>query len=83
MAPQYPEWQDKEPFKSVLAGDLQGVLSGGYHALIEVVTATHSDVTTYKFCNSTGPQLRPHPDDDTEGQTAERRRYSRLAANPA
>src|SRR5271170_2764456 len=21
MAPQYPEWQDKQPFKSVLAGD--------------------------------------------------------------
>ena len=23
MAPRYPEWQDKEPFKSVLAGDLR------------------------------------------------------------
>jgi phosphoglycolate phosphatase-like HAD superfamily hydrolase len=30
MAPHYPEWQDKEPYKSVLAGDLNGILSGGY-----------------------------------------------------
>jgi hypothetical protein len=42
MVPQHPEWRDKEPFKSVLSGDLKGVLSGGYHALIAVVAATHS-----------------------------------------
>jgi hypothetical protein len=34
MAPQ-------ELFKSVLAGDLKGILSGGYHALIAVVAATN------------------------------------------
>ena len=28
MAPQHPEWQDKEPFKSILAGDLRGGLRG-------------------------------------------------------
>ena len=49
MAPQHPEWQDQEPFKSVLAGDLKGMLSGGYHALIEIVAATHSGMTTDEF----------------------------------
>jgi haloacid dehalogenase-like hydrolase len=49
MAPRYPEWQDKEPFKSVLAGDPKGILSGGYPALIEIVTATHSGMTTDEF----------------------------------
>jgi phosphoglycolate phosphatase-like HAD superfamily hydrolase len=49
MAPQHPEWQDKEPFKSVLAGDLKGILSGGYHALIAIVAATHSGMTTDEF----------------------------------
>src|SRR5277367_1362595 len=49
MAPRYPEWQDKEPFKSVLAGDLTGILSGGYNALIEIFTATHSGMTTDEF----------------------------------
>src|SRR5271165_4775353 len=49
MAPQHPEWQDKEPFKSVLAGDLKGIFSGGYHALIESAAATHSGMTTDEF----------------------------------
>jgi phosphoglycolate phosphatase-like HAD superfamily hydrolase len=49
LAPKHPEWQDKEPFKSVLAGDLQGVLSGGYHSLIGVMAATHSGMTTDEF----------------------------------
>ena len=49
MAPRYPEWRDKEPFKSVLADDLKGILSGGYPALIEIVTATHSGMTTDEF----------------------------------
>ena len=49
LAPQHPEWQDKEPFKSVLAGDLKGMLSGGYHGLIAIVAATHSGMTTDEF----------------------------------
>ena len=49
LAPQHPEWQDKEPFRSVLAGDIKGMLSGGYHALIAVVSATHAGMTTDEF----------------------------------
>jgi phosphoglycolate phosphatase-like HAD superfamily hydrolase len=49
VAPQHPEWRDKEPFKSALAGDLKGMLSGGYHALIAIVAATHSGMTTDEF----------------------------------
>ena len=49
LAPQHPEWQDNEPFKSVLAGDLKGMLSGGYHALVAIVAATHSGMTTDEF----------------------------------
>src|SRR6267142_5444961 len=29
LAPHHPEWKDQEPFKSLLAGDLKGVLAGG------------------------------------------------------
>jgi hypothetical protein len=49
MAPLHPEWREQEPFKSVLAGDLKGVLAGGYHALIAIVAATHSGMTTDEF----------------------------------
>jgi phosphoglycolate phosphatase-like HAD superfamily hydrolase len=49
MASQHPEWQEKEPFKSVLAGDLRGVLAGGLRSVIEIVVATHSGMTTDEF----------------------------------
>jgi phosphoglycolate phosphatase-like HAD superfamily hydrolase len=49
MAPQHSEWQGREPFQSVLAGNLKEILLGGYPALIEIVTATHSGMTTDEF----------------------------------
>jgi phosphoglycolate phosphatase-like HAD superfamily hydrolase len=49
LAPQHPEWKDKEPFKFLLAGDLKGALTGGEHALLEIVAATHSNLTTEEF----------------------------------
>ena len=32
LAPQHPEWQEKEPFASVLKGDMKGVMAGGEKA---------------------------------------------------
>jgi phosphoglycolate phosphatase-like HAD superfamily hydrolase len=49
LAPQHPEWADKEPFKSVLAGDVKSVFAGGLQALLELVIATHSGMTTEDF----------------------------------
>jgi phosphoglycolate phosphatase-like HAD superfamily hydrolase len=49
LAPQHPEWKDKEPFASLLKGDLKGALAGGEHALLEMVAATHSGMTTEEF----------------------------------
>lgn len=49
LAPKHPEWKEKEPFKSVLAGDLKSVLAGGEHALVELVMATHAGTTTEEF----------------------------------
>jgi phosphoserine phosphatase len=49
MASQHPEWQEKDPFKSVLAGDLKGVFGGGLPALAEIVIATHSGMTIDEF----------------------------------
>ena len=31
LAPQHPEWKDKEPFASLLKGDVKGALAGGEH----------------------------------------------------
>jgi phosphoglycolate phosphatase-like HAD superfamily hydrolase len=49
LAPQHPEWKDKEPFASLLKGDLKGALAGGEHALLEIVMATHAGMTTDGF----------------------------------
>ncbi len=49
LAPQHPEWKDKEPFASLLKGDLRGALAGGEHAILEIVMATHAGMTTEEF----------------------------------
>jgi phosphoglycolate phosphatase-like HAD superfamily hydrolase len=49
LAPQHPEWKDKEPFASVLKGDVKTALAGGEHALLEMAMATHAGMTTEEF----------------------------------
>jgi phosphoglycolate phosphatase-like HAD superfamily hydrolase len=49
LAPQHPEWRDKEPFASVLKGDVKYALAGGEHAVLEMVMATHAGMTTEEF----------------------------------
>jgi phosphoglycolate phosphatase-like HAD superfamily hydrolase len=49
LAPQHPEWKGKEPFASLLKGDVKGALAGGEPAILEIVTATHAGMTTEEF----------------------------------
>ncbi len=49
LAPQHPEWRDKEPYKSVIAGDIQGAMAGGTPALLEMLGAAQSGSTTFEF----------------------------------
>ena len=49
LAPQHPEWKDKQPFKAALEGDLKAVAAGGEHALLELIMATHAGMTTDTF----------------------------------
>jgi hypothetical protein len=49
LAPQHPEWKTKEPFASLLKGDLRTALAGGDHALLELIMATHTGMTTLEF----------------------------------
>ena len=46
---QHPEWKTKEPFKSVLAGDMGAVVRMGEKGMLEIVAATHSGMTTVEF----------------------------------
>ena len=49
LAPQHPEWNDKEPFASLLKGDLKTALAGGDRALLELMMATHAGMTAAEF----------------------------------
>ena len=49
LAPQKPEWKDKEPFASLLKGDLKSAVAGGEHAIAEIVMATHAGMTSGEF----------------------------------
>ena len=49
LAPQHPEWKDKQPFASLLKGDVKGALAGGEPAIFQIVMATHAGMTTEEF----------------------------------
>src|ERR1700741_685793 len=48
-APHRPEWKDKEPFATLLKGDVQGALAQGEKAILEIMAATHAGMTTDDF----------------------------------
>jgi len=49
LAPQHPDWKEKEPFASALRGDLAGVAASGEHGLLELMMATHAGNTSEEF----------------------------------
>lgn len=49
MAPDHPEWKTQEPFASLLKGDVKGALAGGEKAIMEIVMATHSGMSSDEF----------------------------------
>jgi len=52
LAPRHPEWKQKQPFKSVLAGDLRGLAAAGEAAVVELVMVTHAGMTTEDFAKT-------------------------------
>lgn len=49
LAPEHPEWKDKEPFASLLKGDLKAVAASGEKGIAELLVATHTGMTTEEF----------------------------------
>ncbi len=68
LAPQHPEWNETQPFKGVLEGDMKAVAASGEHGLLEIVAATHAGITTDKFADIVDSWLK----------TAEHPRFHRL-----
>jgi phosphoserine phosphatase len=49
LAPQYPDWKEKQPYKAVLENDLKALAASGQKGLLELVMATHAGMTTEEF----------------------------------
>jgi phosphoglycolate phosphatase-like HAD superfamily hydrolase len=49
LAPEHPEWADRQPFKAVLEDDMESLAATGEHGLLELVMATHAGMTTDEF----------------------------------
>jgi phosphoserine phosphatase len=49
LAPQHPDWKEKQPFKGVIENDLTSVAAAGEAGLVEMALATHAGMTTEEF----------------------------------
>ncbi len=49
LAPQHPEWSDKQPFKAVLDNDLEALAAAGEKALVALIMASHAGMSTAEF----------------------------------
>lgn len=49
LAGDHPEWRDTEPFKSVLADDMAGVVATGKHGLAQILAASHTGMSSEEF----------------------------------
>jgi phosphoserine phosphatase len=76
LAPQHPQWKEKQPFKAVLENDRQGIIDSGERGLVEVVMATHAGVTPAKFEEIVGQWLA------TARHPRFKRPYTSLAYQP-
>ncbi|MGK6315767.1 HAD family hydrolase [Neorhizobium sp. DT-125] len=49
LAPQHPDWSTREPFKSILEGDLRNIAKDGEKGIVELAMETHAGMTTDQF----------------------------------
>jgi len=49
LAAQHPEWKTREPFASLLKGDMNGVAAAGEKGVLEILAASHTGITTDEF----------------------------------
>jgi phosphoglycolate phosphatase-like HAD superfamily hydrolase len=57
LAPQHPEWKDREPFASLSKGDVKAALAAGEKALVEALAVSHTGITTEEFEKVAGDWL--------------------------
>lgn len=76
LAPQHPEWKNKEPFNHLIAGDMKAFLAGGEKSVMAVMAASHTGITTDEFDKIVRDWLR------TARHPKTGRRYTEMVYQP-
>jgi hypothetical protein len=76
LAPQHPEWNDRQPFKALLEGEMKTLQASGVRGMLELTLAAHSGMSTDDFDRIARGWLKTarHPKFD--------RPYTQLAYQP-
>jgi phosphoglycolate phosphatase-like HAD superfamily hydrolase len=76
MAADHPEWKTTEPYRSAVAGDLEGLMAQGLQNVEKVLLAAHADMTADDFTASVRRWL------DTARHPTTGRPYDRMVYQP-
>lgn len=76
LAPKHPEWKTKEPFASVLKGDIKAATAGGEKSIVPLLAATHAGMTTEEFAKTVGDWI------ETARHPATGKLYTEMAYQP-
>jgi haloacid dehalogenase-like hydrolase len=49
LAPEHPEWKEKQPFEAALEGDMKALAASGEKGIAELVMATHAGMSPAEF----------------------------------
>ena len=49
LAPEHPEWKDKQPFKAALERDMKALAEAGERGMVELIMTTHAGMTVAEF----------------------------------
>ncbi|MCA9091960.1 MAG: haloacid dehalogenase-like hydrolase [Planctomycetaceae bacterium] len=49
LAPEHPEWKEKQPFKTILENDTKTISDFDAHQLVKLILESHAGVTTDEF----------------------------------
>jgi phosphoglycolate phosphatase-like HAD superfamily hydrolase len=49
LVDKHPEWKEKEPYKSILAGELTSLVKAGEKAFVDLTVTTHTGMTAGEF----------------------------------
>jgi len=49
LAPEHPEWKDKQPFKAAIEGDMKTLAASGLKGIAELVMASHAGMSPAEF----------------------------------